>query len=88
MVRIRIRIEEGLSLSRGKDTIREVYEIVMPETWEVFSGYLEKSKMFQKLPTVFSATEESMAALLNDKFWGKRVINCHGDENHFRITAK
>jgi len=79
LARIRIRIKEGLSLSRRMDTIREVNEIVMPETWEVFSGYLEKSKVFPKLPTVFSATEESMSALLNDKSWGKRIINCNGD---------
>ena len=51
----------------------------MLETWEEFSGYLEKSKVFPILPTVFSATEDSMSALLNDKSWGRRILNCNGD---------
>ena len=79
MARIRICIKEGLSLSCRMDTIPEVNKIVMPETWEEFSGYLEKSKVFPKLPTVFSATEESMSVLLNDKSWRKRIINCNAD---------
>ena len=61
------------------DTIREVNEIITPETWIVISGYLEKLKVFPKRPIALFATEESMATLFNEKSWGRRVLHSGGD---------